>query len=252
MSDGKSDVQQHVEQSLNEIRRDRYAEGLKFLLENDAVADFDYWAKVPSWSIPDTALLINGVDPTRAQLNRDSLIQEGKQFVQFKDYENALRILNRAATSGEIPINGHPLSMLKEVLRRGITYRIELADTVLAESKRIREFDMQLAKSEEEENGKVKRANEAAEVAERNADSKLQAGEEKLGNLYLTMGLVLSRCKDKGISQASLIRWIHDQFSAEEWEKLAKSGQKKSTLESVFKDANDRLECIREELSEYR
>lgn len=237
MSKKKTDFESSLNEAFDNLGRLQYAEGLRYLIEKEIVADFEYWAKVPSWSIKDTALLINSIDPVKAQLNGDYLIKEGKRFIHFQNYERASRILNSAAESGEMLAIGHPLFMLKQVMRRGIHYQFELADAVLAESKRIREFDMQLAKSEEEANEKLQRANEAAEVAERNADVKLQAGERKLKNVYRTLGIVLQVWKSKGMGQKLLKARMQTFFDCEAPENVGK-GLKERTIDGVLSEAN--------------
>jgi hypothetical protein len=237
MSEQKTDFESSLDEEFDNLGRLQYAEGLRFLIEKEIVADFEYWAKVPSWSIKDTALLINGIDPVRAQLNGDYLIKEGKRFIHFQDYERASRILNSAAESGEMHAIGHPLFMLNQVMRRGIHYQFELADAVVAESKKIREFDMQIAKSGEEANQKLQRANEAAEVAERNADVKLQAGERKLKNVYRTLGIVLQVWKDRGMGQKLLKTRMETLFDYEAPENVGK-GLKGRTIDGVFSEAN--------------
>ena len=245
-------IDSHIFKEIARIKAKNYEKGRNWLYQKKALAEFTYWAKMPTWTYLETALLINDIDP-RANLKFDKYVAQ--VYPQVKDYRADVSILDRAVKAGQVSYQDEPVKMINAVQRLQLDVPTDLTDYVLEHAQAVLEYDEKQAKRESDAAAKnaemskanserIERAYNTASVTRKNSEAKdkkrkeeKQVGEQKLENVYAITGLLIKVLKEKGFSQKSL-RERFTTFYDETDEKNAQKGLKQTTVDEVFSASN--------------
>ena len=235
MKDTYANIDDYIEDKLADIKGEKerleFERSIRYLIDRKALADFDYWSKVPTWTGPETALLLNFIEP-RVIFKQPSInvLDAGKGLMLIDQSSEALEIYNRAISAGQIPGMSHPLSMLNFATKVGITKPASLYEKVVAVHNRGLEFDAAVEKQLET----LMKSSPSVEE-----DLSLRKRE----NLLLVIGVLKTALLDPKLKtlpfkdQETLRHWIEQNYVTE-GPKLKNKGLAADTLKKLWKDVN--------------
>lgn len=234
-------IEEYIEDKLADIKGEKerlaFERSIRFLIDKKALADFDYWSKVPTWTGPETSLLLNFIEPRVIfkQPSRD-VLDAGKGLMLIDQSSEALVIFDRAIAAGQIPGISHPLSMLNYAKKVGLTMPTSLFEKVIAVHDRGLEFDAAVEKQLET----LMKSSPSVEE-----DLNLRKRE----NLHLLIGILKTALIDPNnktlpfANQDTLGQWLEANF-VDSGPKLTGKGLKYGTLRHEFAKINKLLEAV--------
>jgi hypothetical protein len=233
-------IDDYIEDKLADIKsdeeRDNFERSIRFLITNNAVADFDYWSKVPVWTSAETALLINFIEPRVVIAANSQLLPAGDGLSLIKQSTEANTIFDRAISSGQMAATAHPMSQLYYAKKVGLTWPITLSEKVIKVHDKGLELDAEVARQ--------------LETLKKTASSEVEdLSLRKCENLLLLIGILKTALIDPNNktlpfeNQDTLGLWLEANF-VENGPKLAGRGLKYNTLRHEFAIINKLLESF--------
>lgn len=237
MKDSYANIDDYIEDKLADIKsqKDRasFEASIRFLISNNAVADFDYWSKVPRWTTAETALLINFIEP-RGWFERSQLMTAGAGLSLIKQSHEANTIFERAVSGGQMSASAHPMSQLFYADKAGLTRPITLLEKVIAVHDRGLELEADIEK-------RLETLKKAASSEEDDLKP------TKRENLLLLTGILKTALIDPNnktlpfANQDTLGQWLDANF-VDNGPKLSGKGLAYNSLRKQFAEINTLLE----------
>ena len=204
-----------------------------YLEKYNLKADWDYWCRIPTWTVTETAYLLHGIEPRKVLIEGSNHIATGLTYglSEFKNAERDLGLLVRAKQDGLISERNSLLTVLEHCDLYLIEIPIEMRQLVVDVAKR------QLAARKKKQKiwDEIAQEDDMQEADVRDKPM----GKKKEENLLRLIGRLTSIVKDKtGQSQKELIAYLHSEEIDIEKDGLQNKGLSERSLKEVFAKAN--------------
>jgi hypothetical protein len=231
---GRLSPEEYAKAKKEKLKRDSE----NYVKANNLRADFAYWAKATTWTIPETVFLINGIDPDKALSSPKNLYQRALEYhlEPFVTIERQWKLIQRAASDGRLAERNKPVSSLYWCDEVELDMPVELVELVSKQTSKIIERDELIKK------------HEARETKESKPNQESEPGVLKLSNERRIWAWTLKVFKEKtGLKQNQIVDMIHSNFTEDDAEYLKQKGMEKRTIDDVWGKANKILKQDKEE-----
>lgn len=204
-----------------------------YIEKHDLNADWDYWCRISTWTVVETAMLINGIEPRKVLNEGSNHISTGLSsgLIEFKNLQRDIGLLTRANKDGLIKDRNTLITVLEHCDLHQIKIPIEIRKQILDGAMRQLEARKEYQRIRDE-------------LVQKNGLQKANATDKPLGktkeeNLLRLIGKLISIVKDKtGQSQKELIAYIHTEEIDISKDSLQNKGLSERTLKEIFAKAN--------------
>lgn len=231
---GRLSPEENAKVTKEKLKRDSE----NYVEANNLRADFAYWAKATTWTIPETVFLINGIDPEKALSSPEKFYERALEchFEPFGTIKRQWKLIQRAASDGRLAERNKPVSSLYWCDEVGLDMPVELVELVSKQTSKLIGRD------------EVIKKHEAGKTKESKPNQKPEPGVLKLSNERRIWAWTLKVLKEKtGLNQDQIIDMIHSNFTKDDAEYLKQKGMEKRTIAGVWGKANKILTQDKEE-----